>query len=733
MKIRFVFVTLFVSVFLPFAAYADDTTPPVITAPVDQTFATTTIPASPLLVAATATDDTDPSPVITYAPQSFGLGTTTVTWTATDTMGNFSTTTSQVGIYTPAPAETATIKIYVGTTLATSAIVTLPASGSPDASLTPTGSATPQSAPARSAIAVLEALDAQTSDFDVTQLDYFGFLGFQVSCVSIPSASSTPLCTLFPPSWLFAINGSAPTVGMSSVDLHDGDVMQLYYSYASSRQVVVVTPSVVTGSAFTVEAQELDPATGTYHATTGFTADLGTVSGFTFTTLQSSAVDGSGQAMFTLNATGTYAVALQEDFDFPSTSFTVSEPPTASSGGGGGGGVIHLQLNTPSALAYLTSKQNTDGSFSSSLYTDWAGIAFAAEDPGAPKTNLRNFLLTSSPALSNATDYERHAMALMALGINPYSGTAVNYIASIVSAFDGTQIGYATLATDDIFALFPLLHAGYSTSDEIIKKTVAFILSAQTPSGGWDDSVDVTAAAIQALSEVSSLPGVATSLTNATAYLHTRQQTNGGFGNSFSTSWALQGIAALGQSPSSWAPSGLNPNDYLASLQQPDGGVEPTASDTNTRVWATAYAIPASLGKTWNSLLSSYPKPANATTGTATLEATSTATSTIPLVATSTLPVATSTPTVATSTPTVATTSTASLASNAQATNTTPLKPKVISPKKTVAPVTSLAPTTAPSTSSQVAGAAGASGGSPGQGLVSKLWHSIVSFFSWLF
>ncbi len=732
MNIRLALAALFVSIVIPFSAYAlvVDTTPPIITAPIGQTFATTTIPATPSLIAATATDETDPAPVITYTPLTFGLGTTTVEWTATDATGNFSTTTSQVGIYTPAPAETATIQIYIDTVLATSAVVALPASGSPDVSLTPTVGAA-QTAPARSAIAMLASLDTQTSDFDITQLDYFGFLGFQVSCVSIPSSTSTPLCTLFPPSWLFAINGSAPTVGMSAVNLSDGDVMQLYYSYASSRQVVVTSASVVTGTPFTVEAQELDPATGTYHAATGFTVDVGTVSGFTFTTLQSSPVDSNGQAMFTLNATGTYAVAIQEDYDFPSTAFVVSEPPPPSNPGGGGGGIVHFQLNVPNALAYLASKQNSDGSFNAPLYSDWVAIAFAASDPGEAKTKLRNYLLTASPTLSSATDYERHAMALMALGINPYSGTPTDYIAPIVAAFDGIQIGYTTLATDDIFALFPLLNAGYSANDDIIKKTVAFILSAQTTSGSWDGSVDVTAAAIQALSLVPSLPGVSTSLSKAESYLRAQQQINGGFGNSFSTSWTLQAIAALQQPASNWSPSSLTPNDYLASLQQSDGGVDAAAVSADNRVWATAYAVPASMGKTWSSLLSSFSKPSSATGGGSVLGSSTSTSATTTLVST-----ATTTPVTATSTPDIIATSTPPTPEVVRATSTVPTstKPvvkKVTLPKKPAPPVASTTTITSPTISGQVAAAGTVD--TKKEGFLNSIWRSLTSFFSRLF
>jgi hypothetical protein len=73
-----------------------DTTPPVITAPATQSFATTTFPAFPVLTRATATDETDPSPTITYEPLAFSAGTTTVHWTATDASGNSASTTSLV-------------------------------------------------------------------------------------------------------------------------------------------------------------------------------------------------------------------------------------------------------------------------------------------------------------------------------------------------------------------------------------------------------------------------------------------------------------------------------------------------------------------------------------------------------------------------------------------------------------------------------------------------------------
>lgn len=288
----------------------------------------------------------------------------------------------------------------------------------------------------------------------------------------------------------------------------------------------------------------------------------------------------------------------------------ISPLPAPPSGGGSSGGIPNSQLNVASALAYLASEQNEDGSFGSLFLSDWVAIAFAAADPGDAKMKLTEYMRTATSTLSSVTDYERHAMALEALGIDPYSGTSVDYITPIVNAFDGKQIGDASLDNDDIFALFPLLHAGYNTNDAIIQKTVVFILSRQGQNGSWDGSADMTAAAIQSLVQVRMLPDVSLALIRAEGYLRGERPST----NSFSTSWARQAVSALSWTPSGWTPNSFTKDDYLAELQQTDGGVETESSGTQTRVWATAYAIPAALGKSWPILLQSFPKSAATST-----------------------------------------------------------------------------------------------------------------------
>ena len=88
---------------------AADTVAPTITVPPDRTFEATGA-LTPLTAAqigtATATDDTDSNPTVTNdALLSFPLGTTTVTWTATDSSDNVATATQTVTVQDTTPPE----------------------------------------------------------------------------------------------------------------------------------------------------------------------------------------------------------------------------------------------------------------------------------------------------------------------------------------------------------------------------------------------------------------------------------------------------------------------------------------------------------------------------------------------------------------------------------------------------------------------------------------------------
>lgn len=82
-----------------------DTTPPTLLAPADITAEQTSRDGTPVAIGqASASDLCDAAPVVTNnAPLLFPLGTTTVTWTATDASGNLATATQSVTVTDTTP------------------------------------------------------------------------------------------------------------------------------------------------------------------------------------------------------------------------------------------------------------------------------------------------------------------------------------------------------------------------------------------------------------------------------------------------------------------------------------------------------------------------------------------------------------------------------------------------------------------------------------------------------
>lgn len=508
------------------------------------------------------------------------------------------------------PPEHITLTIRSAAATAFSGDVNLPDQSAADILVASTNGGASIAVSPRSVLGVLASLQASSASFQITDLSYSNsFNSFLINCIAVPAGSSAPDCY----NWNVAINGDYPQVGVDRQRLNSGDVVYLFFG--SPHQTTLSANSVVVGEPFMATAQQYDLPSGDYKPLPGVTLGVGTAnSDFTFTEIATSTADLSGQAVFTLNATGTLAVGIKEDFYFPFVSITITDtasvPPSIPQSGGGWGGVSHAVFNIPNALAFISGKQNADGSFDSPFSTDWTAIAFSAAESGAAKTKLFSYLLNTKPDLSSITDYERHAMALEALGINPYFGTPINCITAITGAFDGTQIG-TPADNDDIFALLPLEHAGFTSDDFIIQKVTAFVLSAQHPDGSWDGNPDMTAAAIQALNPLFDISGVNNGLSRAASYLAFTQMPNGGWGNIDSTSWVQTAINGMieartkgFETQSAWTSSlGLFSTDALANAQQPDGGVQ-----SANRVWSTSYAVVAASGKSWPTILNSFPR-----------------------------------------------------------------------------------------------------------------------------
>ena len=449
-------------------------------------------------------------------------------------------------------------------------------------------------------LGILSAIDETDDGFSISipLIYYSSFVppSLYVKCIEV---DGTDACD----NWQYVVNGDYPTVGMDLTTLADGDVVFVYFG--PSRRVVLSLSSVVVGGSFEATAQDYQYEDNTWDSLTGVTIGVTQPdpdNPWSPIEIALQAVNEEGVATFKISNAGSYNVGIQEDYYFPTVALTIQAQ-------GGGVAPSHDTLNINKAIDFLSLYQQENGSvLDSALLSDWTALAFGAyEGVNFGREELRDYLLSDPNPGSRVTDYERRAMALMAFGISPYSGTDTNYIAKILDSFDGKQFGSPDFVNDDIFALLVLLRSGYTDSDPVIQSTVSSVVSAQWEDGSWD-GVDMTAAAVQALSLVPSLDGVSFALYKAKGYLKQAQEETGGFGNVYSTSWVLQALHVLEQDEIWWQKGNHTPGDYLYSMQAEDGGLN--ESDTlSNRVWATAYAIVATMEKAWGDILSSFSKP----------------------------------------------------------------------------------------------------------------------------
>lgn len=463
---------------------------------------------------------------------------------------------------------------------------------------------------AQSVLGILAAIDSTDTSFEISKIQYFAsYSSLYLQCITGTSMGSEQ-CD----NWLYVVNGADPGIGMDAKVLTGGE--QVYIYFGPSHQVLLSTAKISKGTSFQATTQKYQYQDNTWGALTGVTV------GFTQSNPENSfspievllkSVDEVGRVSLNLDIpVGDYNVGIKEDYYFPSTQLTVVElTSSVQSGGGGGGGapaVVHQNLDVEKAMQFLIANQNEDGSFSSATFlNDWAAVAFGAYGKESPaREKLEEWMVNNPiPQGSLLTDYERRAMALMSLGINPFDGTSVNYIMSILQEFDGEQFGNPNLVNDDIFAAIVLKKAGYDEGDAPLLQTLSSIYSWQQENGSFG-SVDLTAAAIQMLSLLSSTAERDEALERAGEYLLSRKESSGGFSNAYSTSWALQAILALGDS---WEIDSRTSEHFLALLQNTDGGLLMGESVEN-RIWSTAYAIPARLQKTWGDVLGDYENPA---------------------------------------------------------------------------------------------------------------------------
>ena len=467
---------------------------------------------------------------------------------------------------------------------------------------------------ADSVLSVINDADQLSSDFNISNLIYYdSYNSFYLKCITDSIGNQCD-------NWQYAVNDTTPSLGMDKNILSGGENIYLYFG--QNHKVNLSSSLVTTGDNLTVNAQNYHYQDNTWLPLIGVTIGLTQTdpnNPWAPIEIKTIPVDGNGQATFSSIPIGTYNVGIKEDYYFPTETLNVTAPPDPLPivyGGGGESIVISQSKNSKvkqtfdikKAYDFLISQQKEDGSWDKDLYTDWSSLALAtSSDYQIQKDKLIKYLTEENTKDYQLTDYERHAIALMALNINPYNVAGENYIEKITKEFDNKQFGDKTNDNDDIFALIVLQNSGFIQNDKMIKNTVDFTISKQKEDGSWDESVDMTGAGIEALSSFKENNIVKDALTKTKEFLKQNQKDDGGFGNISSTTWAMEGILALNEKPEEWIKNNNTPLDYLAINQDTDGGIKDENNDT--KIWETAYALSALSGKSWNQIMQRYEKP----------------------------------------------------------------------------------------------------------------------------
>ena len=480
--------------------------------------------------------------------------------------------------------------------------------------------------PGDTVLTVLNTADQVDSTWSISNLQHYSF-GDYIKCITSPSGEACD-------NWQYTVNNSYPFDSINQKVLSDRDVVYLYFG--PQNKIILSSNNITTNNTLTVTAQKYDYQNNAWITKTGVTLGLTQPkpdpNSWSPIEVQTSAVDGNGQVVFSSIPVGSYNVGIKEDGYFPTEALTVTNPPVSHGGSGGALAaaisaptipnlsptpvpVIKKEFDIKKALKFITSQQKENGSFGEDLYTDWAAVALAERtDFQIEREKLIKYFKELKTNDYQLTDYQRHAMGLMSLGLNPYNTNGENYIKKIIDSFDGKQFGNIKEENDDIFALIVLQNAGYTKDENIIKDTVTFILSKQKENGSWDENADMTGAGIQALASFNQDEKVKNTLTKAREFLKQNQKDDGGWGNVSSTAWVIGGIFALSEKPEDWIKNDNTPLDYLGVNQDTDGEMKnlPTGQagdNIKSKLWETAYAASALSGKTWNQIMQKFEKP----------------------------------------------------------------------------------------------------------------------------
>ncbi len=468
---------------------------------------------------------------------------------------------------------------------------------------------------ADSVLSIINDADVSDDSWSVSDLQYFDSFGaFYLKCIESTAGDNCD-------NWQYAVDGQTPSSSMDQKILSGSENVYVYFG--PQNRITLSSSSLTENDTLTVTTENYDFENNAWTVRTGVTVGLtqpNPADAFNPIEVLTKSVDKNGQTVFSDIPAGEYNVGIKEDFYFPTEALSVVEAPKPAPHSGGGGHSNNKSSKTVAdkeepkskfdikkAFEFLIAEQKEDGSFGEDIYTDWSAIALAEGDYQQNVIKLVKYFVENETESRLLTDYERHAMALLALGLNPYNTNGENYIQKITSSFDGKQFGDPNEDNDDIFALIVLQNVGFKTEEKMLSDDVLFVLGKQKENGSWNESVDMTGAAIEALALFNQNEQVKNALTKARGFLDENQKIDGGWGNVSATAWASEGILALGEEPKDWKKNSTSPLDYIATKQDTDGGIK--GEELKNRIWETAYALSAYSGKTWNETMQNFEKP----------------------------------------------------------------------------------------------------------------------------
>lgn len=293
---------------------------------------------------------------------------------------------------------------------------------------------------------------------------------------------------------------------------------------------------------------------------------------------------------------------------------------------GGTAGAVTVTPAVDNALANLVTLQQPDGSYVGFDGTINATIGVVLADAATDRdprlikpggVSPVDYLASQSGLLGDPTTAPTNTakiaqliLALTSIGEDPYSFGGVDWIALLNSTYNPATGKYGSFYIHHPWAILALASADVNVPAEAI----AYLDTSQEDNGafafngkGTGGDTNATALCLQALAAIGE-PASSTRVQNAVAYLHTQQNTDGGFpwanpsawgtdSDSCSTAWVIQGLVAAGEDPAgaNWTSGGNTPLDFLAGMQNPSGAFGLMKSWSADDLMSTYQAVPAML------------------------------------------------------------------------------------------------------------------------------------------